>query len=456
MLKNYLKFLGVLALFLAFYSCSDDDDNYVSITIEANLDAVEVSQNNSITIDVLSNDSNVPNTGTLTSVNSQNGTTQVLDPNSTPENPSDDVIMFTPSTDFVGNDSFQYTICTDNNNCATGTVNVTVTPVSPVNFDLGEIPYATLSEYNFFQGIMKNLDPVFGVVPYDLNSTLFTDYAHKKRFVWMPNGTKANYDSDFTPLDFPVGSVLIKNFYYDNVQPLNETRIIETRLMYMTEEGWDFAKYVWNDDQTEATFTNAGSFTDVEWIENGLTYNANYRIPSRNECFTCHNKFGTPLPIGPKPQNLNRDLTYADGTSNQLQKWIEVGYLENNLPTSIVSTVKWDDESLDLNLRVRSYLDINCAHCHSEESYCEYRPMRFAFNESEDDTNKGVCVTPDTQIAGTSHIVVPGNIDASVLRFRVNSTQEQNRMPLLGRTLKHEEGVRLIEEWINSLSGGCE
>jgi hypothetical protein len=176
----------------------------------------------------------------------------------------------------------------------------------------------------------------------------------------------------------------------------------------------------------------------------------------RNECFACHNKFGTPVPIGPKPQNLNRDLSYPDGAANQLQKWIEVGYLENNLPTSIVSTVKWDDESLDLDLRLRSYLDINCAHCHSEESYCEYRPIRFAFHESEDDTNKGVCVEPDTQIEGTSFIVAPGNLEASVLRYRVTSIEEQNRMPIIGRTLKHEEGVRLIEEWINSLNIDCQ
>ena len=456
MLKKYLHNLSILFFTFVFLSCGDDDNNYVAILIETNVDSAEVAQNNSITIDVLSNDINVPNNGTLNTIDTQNGTTEILDQNSTPNNPSDDVIIYTPNIDFIGNDTLEYTICDVNNNCASGTVNITVTPVSLVNFNLEDIPYATLSEYNFFDGVMKDLDPAFGVLPYDLNSSLFTDYAHKKRFVWMPDGSKANYNSDFTPLDFPVGSVLIKNFYYDNVQPSNTTRIIETRLMYFTEDGWDFAKYVWNDEQTEATFTNQGSFTDVEWFENGVTNNVTYRIPSRNECFTCHNKFGTPVPIGPKPQNLNRDLSYQDGTANQLQKWIDVGYLENNLPTSIISTVNWEDETLDLNLRLRSYLDINCAHCHSEESYCEYRPMRFAFNENEDDTNKGVCVEPDTQIDGTSHIVKPGNLEASVLRYRVSSIEEQNRMPLLGRTLRHEEGVRLIDEWINSLTGECQ
>jgi len=456
MFKNYLKLLIVSTLIFTLTSCSDDDDKYVPILIEANADTAEVSQNSSITIDVLSNDINVPDNGILSAESSQNGSIEILDPNTTPDNPSDDAIRYTPNADFVETDTFQYSICDGNNNCATGTVTVTVTPVSPVNFNLSEIPYNTLSEYNFFEGTLKDLDPVFGVLPYDLISPLFSDYAHKKRFVWMPDGTKANYNEDFKPLDFPVGAVLIKNFYYDNVQPTNTTRIIETRLMYFTEDGWDFAKYVWNDEQTEATFTNAGVSTNIEWIEFGQTNTVNYRIPSRTECFTCHNKFGTPVPIGPKPQNLNRDLSYTDGTANQLQKWIDYGYLEDNLPTSIETTVKWDDESLDLGLRARSYLDINCAHCHSDESYCEYRPMRFAFNESEDDANTGICIPPDTQIAGTSHIVVPGDINASVLRFRVNSIQEQNRMPILGRTLKHSEGVRLIEQWINSLDGECE
>ena len=225
----------------------------------------------------------------------------------------------------------------------------------------------------------------------------------------------------------------------------------------MTEDGWDFAKYVWNDEQTEATFTDSGSFIDIDWIDDeGNPKSVNYRIPSRNECFSCHNKFGTPVPIGPKPQNLNKDYSYSDGTLNQLDKWVDVGYLENNVPSNIDTTVDWEDESLPLELRVRSYLDINCAHCHSEESYCEYRPMRFAFNENDDDINKGVCVTPDTQIPPNTHIVAKGRIDRSILFFRLSSTEEQYRMPLLGRTLQHVEGVRLIEEWINTLDGECE
>ncbi len=445
---------------LLIHSCADDNDSndYIPLSIETLADSAEILQNNSVDIDIFANDTNIPAQGTVEVSAASNGIVTILN-NNTPSNPSDDIIRYTPNTDFTGEDSFSYTICNNATpeNCATEDVTITVLPRTLVIYNSDEIPYPTLSEYNFFDGDMKDLIPVAGVLPYDLNSPLFSDYAHKKRFVWMPDNLKASYDQDYTTLNFPVGAILIKNFFYDNVQPSGETRIIETRLMYMTEEGWDFAKYVWNDDQTEATFDNNGSFTAVDWIDDdGTPKSVNYRIPSRNECFSCHNKFGTPLPIGPKPQNLNKDYNYDDGISNQLSKWIEVGYLEDNLPSNIVTTVDWSDESLPLELRVRSYLDINCAHCHSEESYCEYRPMRLAFHENDDDTNKGVCVQPDTQISPNTHIIASGNVNQSVLYFRISSVEEQYRMPLLGRTLQHAEGVRLIEEWINSLEGECE
>ena len=118
--------------------------------------------------------------------------------------------------------------------------------ISPVIFDIAEVPYQTLSDYNFFDGDLKDLSPVYGVLPYDLNSSLFSDYAKKKRFVWMPDDVSAAYVNDYSPLNFPIGTVLIKNFYYNNFQPANDTKIIETRLMINKADGWIFANYIWN------------------------------------------------------------------------------------------------------------------------------------------------------------------------------------------------------------------
>ncbi|WP_298120132.1 hypothetical protein [Flavobacterium sp.] len=327
--------------------------------------------------------------------------------------------------------------------------------LSPVVVDLTTVPYEKLSDYKFFEGEMKNQIPSKDVLPYEPASSLFTDYAHKKRFVWMPKGSKATYNEDGKILELPVGSALIKSFYYDNVQPSNTTRIIETRIMIKKETGWIFAEYVWNEEQTEAILNMNGSNTSVEWMENGsLKSVSSYRIPSEQQCLTCHKSNELPVPIGIKPQNLNFDYAYTTGTKNQLQKWIQQGYLENNIPSNIVSTVDYKDTSKPLELRVRSYLDINCAHCHQNNSHCDYRPMRFAYSETTDLENMGVCVSTQDMAdfpSALSKIVNPANINRSMMYYRLNTENESYRMPLLGRSIIHEEGIELIQEWINSL-----
>jgi len=317
-----------------------------------------------------------------------------------------------------------------------------------VSMDLTTVPYPKLSDYNFFFGELKNQHPVSKVLPYEPISTLFTDYALKKRFVWMPDGSISTYESDDKILNLPVGAALIKTFYYDNVQPAGDTRIIETRVMIRKSSGWIFAEYVWNNEQTEAYLDMDGSYTSISWDQNGTTKSTNYRIPSSTECLVCHKLNDQPIPIGIKPQNLNFKLNGE--VKNQLQKWISRGYLENNIPGNIVSSVDYHDVSQSIDLRLRSYLDINCAHCHTEGKHCDYRPLRLAFQETSDPVNIGLCVEPDEVINSTLiNIITPANKDRSVMHYRMMSTDENLRMPLLGRSIVHDEGLQLLEEWIN-------
>jgi uncharacterized repeat protein (TIGR03806 family) len=330
-------------------------------------------------------------------------------------------------------------------------------PTSPVVLDLVHVPYDSLSTYNFFTGLMADLEPVYGVVPYEPINALFSDYAHKKRFVWMPEGAQATYANDSTVLNFPDGAVLIKNFYYDHVQPQDARRIMETRLLIRKNGAWVFAEYVWNDEQTEAVLSMNGTNAPLTWIDDSnVQRTIDYRFPSAVECHTCHKDGDANIPIGPKPQNLNSALIYPDGNRNQLQHWIGIGYLANTLPAAINTTARWDDPSQSLTDRVRGYVDMNCAHCHSTGRYCDYRPMRFAWSETDNLTNLGVCVAPaDPLLPVHSHIVKPGNTEKSLLYYRISSDQDGVRMPLLGRTLVHEEARQLIEQWINSLTITC-
>lgn len=340
---------------------------------------------------------------------------------------------------------------------------------SPVRFDLSQTPFPKLSDYHFFDGPLKDQKPGYKVIPFEPASALFTDYAHKKRFVWMPKGTKATYNGDTKALELPIGAVLIKTFYYENVQPSNTTRIIETRLMIRKATGWVFAEYVWNEEQTEAFYDMEGSFTPISWNENNVIKSTSYRIPSEAQCVICHKKkelindveVTTYMPIGIKPQNLNFDYNYGTSTRNQLTMWILQGYLMNNfsLPSVENTTVNYNDTSKPLEVRARSYVDINCSHCHQDERHCDYRPMRFAFaetglNNGLGRTNMGVCVsTEDMQgfPEDLNTIVNPGSTERSMLFYRINTTDETFRMPLHGRTIVHEEGVALMAQWINSM-----
>jgi uncharacterized repeat protein (TIGR03806 family) len=331
--------------------------------------------------------------------------------------------------------------------------------ISPVNFDLEQMPYQKLSDYNFFEGSLSELNPVYGVLPYELINKLFTDYASKKRFVWMPDNVKATYNGDFKTIDFPVGTILIKNFYYDEVLPAHNSKIIETRLMIKKENNWIFATYKWNDEQTEATFIMSGSNVVVDFVKNNQQKSVNYRIPPESDCLTCHQSFDQPKPIGTKPQNLNKSFTYDNETKNQLEKWSEFGYLDANYPNNITTVVKWNDTSQALNSRVRAYLDINCAHCHSDDGYCNYRSMRFAYDKTNDSDNLGVCIVHQEPIGdapGLSHIISKQRPDRSVLYYRLNTTDETVKMPLKGRNLIHTEAVELFESWINSFDNQCD
>ncbi len=92
--------------------------------------------------------------------------------------------------------------------------------------------------------------------------------------------------------------------------PTMKRKIIETRLLIRKPEGWVFAEYVWNAEQSDAVLDMNGSFIDVQWQQDGEVKSTQYRIPSGAECLTCHKVSEIPQPIGPKARNLNLNYSY--------------------------------------------------------------------------------------------------------------------------------------------------
>lgn len=472
MKKNYYYLLIFVAALSLFIACTDDDDYQpVANPPIAENDTVSSTLTEPVSVPVLLNDTTggIPVPGSVSIVNGTdtdgNGTLDQLvveNQGTWNVNATTGDITFTPNPTFTGNPTqITYTVKNEDgevSNAATITINAT--PI--VNGDLSLVPFPKLSDYHFFIGDIKNLTPSMNVIPYEPASSLFTDYAQKKRFIWMPEGVRANYVADNKVMDFPIGTILIKSFYYTTIQPGNTTKIIETRLMVRRSDRWYFYEYVWNDAQTDAELTAGNDFEngDVKYFTftkpNGEVINEEYRIPSESECHACHKINEIRTPIGPKPQNLNFNLAYNNGENkNQLQKLLEQGYLQS-YPSNIVSTVDYHDTTKPLEQRFRSYIDANCAHCHQDLGRCEYRALRLGFGETTDPTNMGVCVQADEVISPTlQKLISPGNFNKSILHYRLNTNDESERMPLLGRTITHDEGLALVREYILSLTNTC-
>ena len=114
----------------------------VTITVIPTPDAVDdtatTNVGEDVNIDVTDNDNDIPDDGTIDVTDPGDGTVDV-DDGGTPNDPSDDIIIYTPNDGFSGTDTFTYTIC-DNlvpQNCTTATVTVVVLPtetcLSPYN-----------------------------------------------------------------------------------------------------------------------------------------------------------------------------------------------------------------------------------------------------------------------------------------------------------------------------------
>jgi uncharacterized repeat protein (TIGR03806 family) len=310
----------------------------------------------------------------------------------------------------------------------------------------------TLSSYQFFTGELKDLTPAEGVVPYQLNSPLFSDYAYKKRFIKFPKGTSAYYHATEV-FEFPEGTVLIKNFYYpaDFRKPEENIRIVETRLLILENGKWKTLPYIWNDEQTEAFLDVAGKNIPVEWTHyDGSKKQVLYSVPNMNQCKSCHMQADKIVPIGPLARQLNGDMN----GKNQLENLAALGHL-HNLPAldQVPKLVAYDNEKAALNDRARAWLEVNCAHCHRPDGPAKTSGLHL-LADVNNTYELGVGKAPVAAgrgSGGRKFDIVPGNPDASILYYRINSTDPGVMMPELGKKLIHEEGAALIKQWIEKM-----
>lgn len=285
-------------------------------------------------------------------------------------------------------------------------------------------------------------EPATGVVPYDLNSPLWSDGAAKERYFALPDNSEITIE-DNGQWSFPIGSVLIKTFLIDNSP-------VETRLMVRHQDGdWGGYSYEWNDAGTEAYLLASGktkSVGDQAW-----------RYPSRAQCMSCHTApngdYAAERVLGLETAQINRDFIYPGNLiANQIQTLATIGYFtaDPGPHAELAQMPMPSDSNAPLAERAHAYLHTNCSVCHQPNG-----PGRgdIDFRYTTAWGNGGYCNTvPGFGNFGLNdaRLLKPGVAGESIIPHRMQRT-DVHRMPPLGVDITDTEGVNLVEDWINSV-----
>jgi len=321
-------------------------------------------------------------------------------------------------------------------------------------------PPAKLSELGVFEDL-SSLKVKDGILPYAVNAPLWSDGAIKKRWIAIPNDGKFNlpeekikYSSEQS-WEFPEGTVFIKHFELPLTIPSgNKTAKLETRFFIIGKGNKGYGlTYKWNDEGTEAFLLGGGSSKEFDITENGeYVYTQVWDYPSRDQCITCHND-NADYVLGVKTHQLNKEYNYEflNKEINQLdylnQQGIfnkDIGYAGFELKSYPIT-----DESVDLEKRIRSYLDANCASCHQDGGVPDIN-LDFQYTKSKN--IRDYIDFPTSSHASTSgrNIIKLGDHSESELWVRDNSNDD-NKMPPLGSNLVDQIYVDSLAKWIDNL-----
>jgi uncharacterized repeat protein (TIGR03806 family) len=322
-------------------------------------------------------------------------------------------------------------------------------------------------------GCMDATNPTLlasNVIPYEVNSPLWSDSAYKSRgFVLPAGGTIHVKDCTANPSEcakgpadtgkwvLPVGSVMVKSFMFGD-------KLVETRLLVHTDAyNWYGYSYQWNEAQTEATIvpdarvevmfnTGTDGGVDAAGVDGGVV---DWHYPSRTDCGDCHTqKAGGTL--GPETNQMNRVV----GGVNQIDHFQALGLFDAPVPkpyqTALVTPYAGQLGSpppgATLDQRARSYLHANCAHCHRPDA--DFNAFDLRYDVSLQDTM--ACDAPLTMDIGVPDAVViaPGEPMKSAIWLRMNApigAYSSLHMPRIATFQFDTQGLQLISDWITSL-----
>jgi mono/diheme cytochrome c family protein len=343
-----------------------------------------------------------------------------------------------------------------------------------------------------------------GVIPYSVNAELWSDGAYKERFIAIPGDKPWIALTQRGGWNFPDGTVLVKSFALEMEEGKPDSRRwIETRFFTKQQKEWAGYSYVWNEEQTDATLVSAGGL-DREFVirvprspaHPSGTRTQIWHYPSRTECMVCHSRAAN-FVLGPSTLQMNREHDYGGVRDNQLRTLEHLGLFQTDLaavvknalyeeataqglkgkerdnyiaaraeapnqraaarskqlplaPQDMPRLVNPYDATAELELRARSYLHANCAHCHVEAGGGNARFNADFFTRLADTRLVDVAPQHGMLDVHDALLIAPGAPARSVLLARM-ARRGTGQMPPLATSLADRQALKLMEEWINQM-----
>ncbi len=352
-----------------------------------------------------------------------------------------------------------------------------------------------VSELGFFSDVLKKkVDQ--GYYHFEVNNPLWSDGAHKSRYLALPNKTKITFVNDSDAFVFPESTTIVKNFAIDTVEGDTNTRVfIETRLLVHKGETWYGFSYKWRKDQTDADLVGGENNSSIEedssfYIRTGnLKKKRLWHWPSWSECYQCHmpnekdNSSEPPEPIRPRhvlgfitPQ-LNR-LALGSNTKNQIQDLIDKNFMQFKAGVTFNSATshRWyaldDSTHATLEQRARSFLASNCSHCHNDDNmknfsggclprfnYFVNSPINYLYATSKYNEINDVYLRTGTPDSIRFQTIFGGKPNYSSIIFRMSAIDSTTgyrdigyQMPLLATVDIYPLAIRVVSDWIKTIA----
>jgi uncharacterized repeat protein (TIGR03806 family) len=281
--------------------------------------------------------------------------------------------------------------------------------------------------------------PASGLIPYAPIAPFWSDNALKSRFLAVPDGQQISINST-NDFDFPVGSVLVKNFQLNG-------KLIETRLFMHHNDGtWAGYTYEWNAQQTDATRVIGG--------KNVTIGSQQWHYPSESQCLRCHTAAaGRTLGLEVSQQNSLIAYPATGRTANQLTTLDHIGMLSPALSQPVEDLPTMPNPygtAGTLEQRARAYLHTNCSQCHRPGGGTP-ATMDLRYTTPLASTNACEVAPQDSLGISNARLIAVGAAARSLIAVRPSRTDSTSMPPFQPRVVD-APGVALLTSWINGLA----